>query len=46
MSTDFEQDSPAAIVIEPQPGPQTEFLSSPASIVVYGGAAGGLLAGG
>jgi len=27
--------------IRPQPGPQTEFLSSPADIVVYGGAAGG-----
>ena len=41
MSTDFEQDSPAAIIIESQPGPQTEFLSSHADIVVYGGAAGG-----
>lgn len=27
--------------IEPQPGPQTAFLSSPADIVIYGGAAGG-----
>ncbi|MGO9430910.1 phage terminase large subunit [Rhodoblastus sp.] len=27
--------------IEPQPGPQTEFLSSPADIAIYGGAAGG-----
>ncbi|MDQ3167300.1 MAG: phage terminase large subunit, partial [Chloroflexota bacterium] len=27
--------------IRPQPGPQTAFLSSPADIVVYGGAAGG-----
>lgn len=26
---------------EPQPGPQTAFLSSPADIVIYGGAAGG-----
>lgn len=25
----------------PQPGPQTEFLKSPADIVIYGGAAGG-----
>lgn len=25
----------------PQPGPQTQFLSSPADIVIYGGAAGG-----
>lgn len=28
-------------VIAPQPGPQEEFLSSPADIVIYGGAAGG-----
>jgi predicted phage terminase large subunit-like protein len=27
--------------IRPQPGPQTDFLSSPADIVIYGGAAGG-----
>lgn len=27
--------------IEGQPGPQTDFLSSPADIVIYGGAAGG-----
>lgn len=27
--------------VEPQPGPQTEFLSSEADIVIYGGAAGG-----
>lgn len=27
--------------LRPQPGPQTDFLSSPADIVVYGGAAGG-----
>jgi len=27
--------------IGPQPGPQTQFLSSPADIVIYGGAAGG-----
>lgn len=27
--------------IRPQPGPQTEFLSSPADIAIYGGAAGG-----
>ncbi len=29
------------IEIRPQPGPQTEFLASPADIVIYGGAAGG-----
>lgn len=29
------------IVIGPQPGPQTQFLSSPADIVIYGGGAGG-----
>lgn len=28
-------------VIRPQPGPQERFLSSPADIVIYGGAAGG-----
>jgi len=27
--------------IRPQPGPQTDFLASPADIVVYGGSAGG-----
>lgn len=33
---------PAAVIeIRPQPGPQTRFLSSPADIVIYGGAAGG-----
>jgi phage terminase large subunit-like protein len=30
-----------ALEIRPQPGPQEAFLSSPADIVVYGGAAGG-----
>jgi hypothetical protein len=29
------------IEIRPQPGPQTQFLASPADIVFYGGAAGG-----
>jgi phage terminase large subunit-like protein len=29
------------IIIKPQPGPQEMFLSSPADIVIYGGAAGG-----
>lgn len=28
-------------VIRPQPGPQEQFLSSPADIVIYGGSAGG-----
>lgn len=28
-------------MIAPQPGPQTKFLTSPADIVIYGGAAGG-----
>ena len=28
-------------ILKPQPGPQTKFLSSPADIVIYGGAAGG-----
>lgn len=29
------------IRIEPQPGPQTQFLTTPADIAIYGGAAGG-----
>lgn len=29
------------IEIRPQPGPQTQFLSTPADIAIYGGAAGG-----
>lgn len=29
------------ITIRPQPGPQTEFLASPADIAIYGGGAGG-----
>ena len=29
------------ITLGPQPGPQTQFLSSPADIVIYGGSAGG-----
>lgn len=28
-------------IIRPQKGPQEKFLASPASIAVYGGAAGG-----
>jgi predicted phage terminase large subunit-like protein len=31
----------AVKVIKPQPGPQEQFLSSPADIVIYGGSAGG-----
>lgn len=31
----------AAEVIRPQPGPQEQFLGSPADIAIYGGAAGG-----
>lgn len=30
-----------SVVIRPQPGPQEAFLSSPADIAIYGGAAGG-----
>lgn len=33
--------APTEIIIEPQPGPQTLFLSSPADVVIFGGAAGG-----
>lgn len=36
-----EGDAVAQTVIRPQPGPQTTFLSSPADIAIYGGAAGG-----
>jgi hypothetical protein len=32
---------PFVATIAAQPGPQTEFLRSPADICVYGGAAGG-----
>ena len=35
-----KQRKPVRKVIEPQPGRQYEFLSSPADIVIYGGAAG------
>ncbi|MBK1709812.1 MULTISPECIES: phage terminase large subunit [Marichromatium] len=31
----------ADTIIRPQPGPQEQFLSSPADIVIYGGSAGG-----
>jgi predicted phage terminase large subunit-like protein len=36
-----ETGAAAQTVIRPQPGPQTTFLSSPADIAIYGGAAGG-----
>ncbi len=29
------------MILQPQPGPQTEFLNTPADIAIYGGAAGG-----
>jgi hypothetical protein len=32
---------PPVVTISAQPGPQTEFLRSPADICIYGGAAGG-----
>jgi len=32
---------PSRVVIAPQPGPQEMFLSTPADIAIYGGAAGG-----
>lgn len=32
---------PAPAVFKPQPGPQEQFLSTPADIAIYGGAAGG-----
>ena len=34
-------DDADVVVFRPQPGPQTAFLSTPADIAVYGGAAGG-----
>lgn len=36
-----EKLEPERVVIGPQPGPQTDFLSTPADIAIYGGAAGG-----
>lgn len=38
-----DRDAPQGgpLVIRPQPGPQTAFLSSPADIAIYGGSAGG-----
>lgn len=38
---DLPEFGPETIRIEPQPGPQTLFLSTPADIAIYGGAAGG-----
>lgn len=35
------QMSKGKIIIKPQPGPQEKFLSTPADICIYGGAAGG-----
>lgn len=35
------RNEPKGNVIGPQPGPQTMFMTSPADIVIYGGAAGG-----
>jgi predicted phage terminase large subunit-like protein len=37
----LSQTDPPEILWQPNPGPQTEFLSSPADEVLYGGAAGG-----
>ena len=28
-------------ILKPQPGPQTQFMATPAQICIYGGAAGG-----
>ncbi len=36
-----EQQALGNDVIGPQPGPQEQFLASPARLIVYGGAAGG-----
>lgn len=41
MAVTPPNNAPQEVVIEPQPGPQTLFLSTPADICVYGGAAGG-----
>ncbi|WP_377838718.1 phage terminase large subunit [Bosea sp. UC22_33] len=38
---EVEKGQGAPTIIRPQPGPQTTFLSSPADIAIYGGAAGG-----
>lgn len=32
---------PDALVIQPQPGPQSKFFETQADIAIYGGAAGG-----
>lgn len=34
-------EAPERVEVRPQPGPQEMFLSSPADVVIYGGAAGG-----
>lgn len=34
-------DQPQKLKVSPQPGPQAQFFTSPADIVIYGGAAGG-----
>ena len=36
-----EESAPQEIVFKPNPGPQTEFLSSTEQEVLYGGSAGG-----
>jgi hypothetical protein len=38
---DEVESKPSQTIIGPQPGPQTQFLSTPADIAIYGGAAGG-----
>src|SRR6185369_636521 len=40
MTASPTEKAPVAPAIRPNPGPQTEFLSHPADIVIYGGAAG------
>jgi len=32
---------PGSRIVGPQPGPQTQFLTSPAEVIIYGGSAGG-----
>ncbi len=41
QSRSISQTTGVATVLRPQPGPQETFLSSPADIAIYGGAAGG-----
>lgn len=40
MTTAIRNPSPTTIIIRPNPGPQEQFLASPADIAIFGGSAG------